>query len=139
MIIDTHTHLFPGKIRKNRETYFSDEPAFQKLYQSPKSRLIGAKEMLASMDAGQVDKSVIFGFPWKDQELFKRHNDYISEVVDVLILLAMGRQRKHSAAFKKADCPESVSWRFIKAALKMLHWPDWNRSWNFAEIGIFPF
>jgi predicted TIM-barrel fold metal-dependent hydrolase len=33
------------------------------------------------MDAGQVDKSVIFGFPWKDQELFKRHNDYISEVV----------------------------------------------------------
>jgi len=81
MIIDTHTHLFPEKIRKNRETYFSDEPAFQKLYQSPKSRLIGAKEMLASMDAGQVDKSVIFGFPWKDEELFKRHNDYISEVV----------------------------------------------------------
>ena len=60
MIIDTHAHLFPEKIRKNRETYFSDEPAFKKLYQSPKSRLIGAGEMLASMDAGQVDKSVIF-------------------------------------------------------------------------------
>jgi predicted TIM-barrel fold metal-dependent hydrolase len=81
MIIDTHTHLFPEKIRKNRETYFPDEPAFQKLYQSPKSKLIGAREMLASMDANQVDKSVIFGFPWKDEGLFKRHNDYISEVV----------------------------------------------------------
>ncbi len=81
MIIDIHTHLFPEKIRKNREAYFSDEPAFQKLYQSPKSKLIGAREMLASMDAGQVDKSVIFGFPWKDEGLFKRHNDYISEVV----------------------------------------------------------
>ena len=81
MIIDFHTHLFPEKIRKNRETYFSAEPAFQNLYQSPKSRLIGAEEMLASMDACQVDKSVIFGFPWKDEGRFKRHNDYISEVV----------------------------------------------------------
>ena len=81
MIIDTHTHLFPKKIRKNREAYFSDEPAFQKLYQSPKSRLIGAREMLASMDAGRVDKCVIFGFPWKNEGFFKRHNDYISEVV----------------------------------------------------------
>jgi uncharacterized protein len=81
MIIDAHTHLFPAKIRKNREAYFSDEPAFKKLYQSPKSKLIGASEMLAAMDAGRVDKSVIFGFPWKNDGLFKRHNDYISEVV----------------------------------------------------------
>ena len=81
MIIDFHTHLFPEKIRKNREAYFSDEPAFQMLYQSPKSRLIGAKELLASMDAGRVDKSVIFGFPWKDEKLFKQHNDYIGKVV----------------------------------------------------------
>ena len=81
MIIDTHTHLFPEKIRKNKEAYFSGEPAFQKLYQSPKSKLIGAREMLASMDASRVDKSVIFGFPWADEGLFKQHNDYISEVV----------------------------------------------------------
>jgi hypothetical protein len=81
MIIDFHTHLFPEKIRKNRETYFSNEPAFQMLYQSPKSRLIGAKELLTAMDAGHVDKSVIFGFPWKDEGRFKQHNDYISEVV----------------------------------------------------------
>jgi predicted TIM-barrel fold metal-dependent hydrolase len=81
MIIDFHTHLFPEKIRKNREAYFSDEPAFQKLYKSSKSRLIGAREMLASMDDGQVDKSVIFGFPWKNERLFQWHNDYISEVV----------------------------------------------------------
>jgi predicted TIM-barrel fold metal-dependent hydrolase len=82
MIIDSHTHLFPPKIRRNRATYFADEPAFQKLYQSPKSRMIGAKEMLAAMDAEQVDKSVIFGFPWKNEALFKQHNDYIAEVVN---------------------------------------------------------
>jgi len=82
MIIDAHTHIFPKKIRKNREKYFPDEPAFKKLYQSPKSRLIGAREMLASMDDSQVDKAVVFGFPWKDSLHFKQHNDYISEVVN---------------------------------------------------------
>ena len=81
MIIDVHTHIFPKDIRTAREKYFSDEPAFKKLYQSPKSRLIGAQEMLALMDDSRVDKSVIFGFPWKDSKLFKIHNDYISKAV----------------------------------------------------------
>jgi predicted TIM-barrel fold metal-dependent hydrolase len=81
-IIDVHTHIFPKPIRDQREAYFSDEPAFKKLYQSPKSRLIGAQEMLAAMDDHQVEKSVIFGFPWKDSQLFKKHNDYIIEVVN---------------------------------------------------------
>jgi predicted TIM-barrel fold metal-dependent hydrolase len=82
MIIDAHTHIFPEKICKNREKYFTDEPAFKKLYQSPKSRLIGAREMLAAMDDSQVDKAVVFGFPWKAPLHFKQHNDYISEVVN---------------------------------------------------------
>jgi predicted TIM-barrel fold metal-dependent hydrolase len=82
MIIDAHTHLFPEEIRKNREKFFPDEPAFEKLYQSPKSRLIGVEEMLASMDENRVDKTVIFGFPWKHSKFFRRHNDFISEVVD---------------------------------------------------------
>ncbi len=81
MIIDFHTHIFPKQIRTRREVYFSDEPAFLELYQSPKSRLVGAAEMLAAMDANQVDKSVIFGFPWKDATRVRRHNDYISEAV----------------------------------------------------------
>jgi hypothetical protein len=81
-IIDVHTHIFPKPIRDQREAYFSGEPAFKKLYQSPKSRLIGAPEMLAAMDDHQVEKSVIFGFPWKDSQLFKKHNDYIIEVVN---------------------------------------------------------
>ena len=81
MIIDVHTHIFPKEIRTAREKYFPDEPAFKKLYQSPKSRLISAQEMLTLMDDSQVDKSVIFGFPWKNPRLFKLHNDYISETV----------------------------------------------------------
>lgn len=81
-IIDVHTHVFPQEIRTRREDYFAKEPAFKKLYQSPKSRLIGAKDMLAAMDENQVEKSVIFGFPWKNESLFKKHNDYISQMVN---------------------------------------------------------
>jgi predicted TIM-barrel fold metal-dependent hydrolase len=81
-IIDVHTHIFPKDIRTRREDYFTREPAFEKLYQSPRSRLIGANDMLAAMDGNQVEQAVIFGFPWKDQSLFQKHNDYIIQVVN---------------------------------------------------------
>ena len=81
MIIDFHTHIFPAHIRAHREKYFPSEPAFELLYQSPKSKLVGSQELLVSMDANQVDKSVVFGFPWKNPETAKKHNDYILDVV----------------------------------------------------------
>jgi predicted TIM-barrel fold metal-dependent hydrolase len=33
------------------------------------------------MDENEVDKSVIFGFPWKNPETFKMHNDHIMAMV----------------------------------------------------------
>jgi uncharacterized protein len=81
MIIDVHTHLFSPEIRENRSRYFPGESAFKLLYDSPKSKLAGAGEMLAMMDAEGVDQSVIFGFPWRNPEVFKRENDYILETV----------------------------------------------------------
>jgi hypothetical protein len=81
MIIDFHTHIFPKAIRENRETYFPSEPAFKLLYDSPKSKLVGAKEIIAAMDEQGVDRSVVFGFPWKDSATFKMQNDYVMEVV----------------------------------------------------------
>jgi predicted TIM-barrel fold metal-dependent hydrolase len=81
MIIDFHTHIFPRNIRQNRENLFPSEPAFQLLYQSAKSRLIGATDLIEAMDKNCVDKSVVFGFPWKKSAVFKPHNDYIMEMV----------------------------------------------------------
>ncbi len=81
MIIDFHTHIFPSEIRQNRKKFFPSEPDFKLLYQSSKSRLAGAIELLNAMDENSVDKSVIFGFPWINSETFKRHNDYILEMV----------------------------------------------------------
>lgn len=81
MVIDFHTHIFPRNIRQHREKFFSAEPAFKMLYQSVKSRLIGAGDLIDAMDENGVEKSVVFGFPWKNSAIFKPHNDYILEMV----------------------------------------------------------
>lgn len=81
MIIDFHTHIFPITIAENRESYFPTEPAFKHLYESPKSKLVDARALIAAMDKNRVDKSVVFGFPWKNADTFKQHNDYIMESV----------------------------------------------------------
>ena len=82
MIIDFHTHIFPRYFRDNREDYFAGESAFRLLYESPKSRLAGREQLLKSMDAEGVHRSIIFGFPWTRSDHFRRHNDYILETVE---------------------------------------------------------
>jgi predicted TIM-barrel fold metal-dependent hydrolase len=81
MIIDIHTHAFPSVVRQTRQRFFHDEPAFELLYASPKAVLAGASETIAMMDAQGVDRSVVFGFPWRSADTFKRNNDYILEAV----------------------------------------------------------
>ncbi len=81
MIIDFHAHIFPEKIRDHREDYLSSEPAFRLLYESPKSELIGVAELIDVMDEQNVDKSVVFGFPWVSSEIFRLNNDYIIDAV----------------------------------------------------------
>ncbi|MCG6892969.1 MAG: amidohydrolase family protein [Desulfobacteraceae bacterium] len=81
MIVDVHTHAFPEEIRRDRERFFPGEPAFQLLYDNPKSRLVGASETVAMMDEAGVDVSVVFGFPWRNEAWFRLNNDYILEAV----------------------------------------------------------
>lgn len=81
MILDFHTHIFPKAIRNNREKYSPSEPAFKLLYRSPQSQLVGVKTLISFMDRQNIDKSVIFGFPWQKSKTFKMHNDYIMESV----------------------------------------------------------
>ena len=81
MIIDAHTHIFPRQVRQNREKFFPSECAFKLLYQSPRARLIGGRELISAMDANRVDRAVVLGFPWTSIELSKTHTDYIMETV----------------------------------------------------------
>ena len=43
--------------------------------------MVGAKDLVDAMDENGVDKSVIFGFPWKTMSTVKQHNDYIMDAV----------------------------------------------------------
>ncbi len=82
MIVDAHTHIFPPAICEQREACFDGEPEFRMLYESPKSRLITAEQLVAKMDEQGVDRSITFGFPWHQPEIFKAHNDYIMDAVN---------------------------------------------------------
>ena len=81
MIIDFHAHVFPQKVRESRIAFFEGEPAFESIYNSSKARLIGFEELISNMDKAGVDKTVIFGFPWENENNYKRNNDYVLEAV----------------------------------------------------------
>jgi len=79
--IDFHTHVFPPAFRQDRSRYFSGEPAFETLYDSPQAKLVGVSELLQHMDETEISKSVIFGFPWQNGDYVRQHNDYVLEAV----------------------------------------------------------
>jgi uncharacterized protein len=81
MILDAHTHLFPEEICRHREDFFADEPAFQALYDSPKSRMVGPEELLAAMAEEGVEASVVSGFPWRQERLWRRQHEVILEAM----------------------------------------------------------
>ena len=77
MIIDVHTHIFPPHIISGRQPFFGNEPEFAILYGPPRSKMAAAEELIQSMDENRIDRSVVFGFPWRNPELLARHNDYV--------------------------------------------------------------
>lgn len=81
MIVDFHVHLFPPEFQQDRARCFVGEPAFEALYKDPGSRMVGTDEVIRSMDENGVDLSVVFGFPWRDPQKIKLHNDYILDAV----------------------------------------------------------
>jgi predicted TIM-barrel fold metal-dependent hydrolase len=81
MIIDSHTHIFPSFFSDKRDRFFHDEPAFELIYRHPESILAGREELIRNMDEEGVDKSVVFGFPWRKGEHVRRHNDYILDSI----------------------------------------------------------
>ena len=82
MIIDFHTHIFPRRIRENREDFLEGEQAFKTLYHSPQARLVGVGDLISAMDEADVQKSLVFGFPWENPDHFRLNNDYVIEAVN---------------------------------------------------------
>ncbi len=77
MIIDVHTHIFPPDILSGRDLFHTGEPEFRLLYGPADSKMASAEMLIQSMDENGIDRSVVFGFPWRTAELLARHNDYV--------------------------------------------------------------
>ena len=81
MIVDFHTHIFPDEVRTARDEFLQRDAWFGVLYENPKNKLASAEDVVASMVAAGVDRTVVFGFPWRDSKLCSWHNDYLIESV----------------------------------------------------------
>lgn len=68
-------------MRANRSDYMEQDAWFATLYADPKHRLASAEDVVASMDAAGVDRTVVMGFPWHKGSTCREHNDYIIEAV----------------------------------------------------------
>ncbi|MFH1136923.1 MAG: amidohydrolase family protein [Pseudomonadota bacterium] len=80
MIIDIHTHIFPPRIRLDRAGAAGpEEEAYRSIYLDPQARMIGARELVATMDEDGVDVAAAFGFPWVNRDTARAHNDYLLE------------------------------------------------------------
>ena len=82
MIIDCHTHIFPGAVRKDRDSFCERDEGFSAIYGNPGAKMIGVEELIASMDEAGVESSVLCGFSWERPDLCHLHNQYLLESAD---------------------------------------------------------
>lgn len=76
-MIDSHTHIFPPEIIKERKKYAEKDSAFGLLYGDPDAKMITSDELVKNMESEGVDVSVACGFPWSDPGLCRVCNDYL--------------------------------------------------------------
>lgn len=93
MIVDAHVHVHRPEVASCRGEFCERDSYFGKLYASAKSKMATAEELIAAMDQGGVDVSVICGFAWRDEGLCGADNDYVMDAIrrypDRLIGLAV--------------------------------------------------
>jgi predicted TIM-barrel fold metal-dependent hydrolase len=80
-IIDAHVHVFPEDIGRDRASWLLRDEWFNSLYQNPKSRLASVEDLIESMDASSIDRSILCGFPWSDNAHCTYHNEYMADSV----------------------------------------------------------
>ena len=81
MLIDIHTHIFPFEMQQNREALVFRDQGFRCIYENEKARMTGSEEIIEMLDRENIDKAVVFGFPWQDIELCQQGNEYVLESV----------------------------------------------------------
>jgi uncharacterized protein len=79
MIIDSHVHILPASMRDAREVLAGLDPWFDVCHRGARS-IVTADELLASMEASGIDRSVCFGWPFADPGHCAEVNDHLIAV-----------------------------------------------------------
>jgi predicted TIM-barrel fold metal-dependent hydrolase len=84
MIVDSHVHILPAAMRDARDRIAELDPWFDVCHRGGRA-ILTADELLASMDATGIDRSLCFGWPFADAAHCAEVNDHL-----------MGVQRAHA-------------------------------------------
>jgi predicted TIM-barrel fold metal-dependent hydrolase len=79
MLVDVHIHLSSPDLVADRGPYLRGEVGLATLYSDPKAKLVGTADLIQELDAAEVDKALVMGFPFTLEDNAKRHNDWILE------------------------------------------------------------
>ena len=66
-------------MQARRQDLIRRDVGFGALYDTEKAKLVSSSETLAMMEKHEVDKAVVFGFPWHDLDRCREGNDYVLE------------------------------------------------------------
>ncbi|MDO5116345.1 MAG: amidohydrolase family protein [Synergistaceae bacterium] len=78
-VIDSHVHIYPDFLRKERDRIAAREPWFELLTSSKVQKWGTAEELVAAMDEAGIERSVATSFAFLDQGLCREMNDYVLE------------------------------------------------------------
>ena len=76
-IIDSHVHVYPEFLRKERDRIAAREPWFELLTSSKVQKWGTAEELVAAMDEAGIESSLVTTFAFRDQGLCREMNDYV--------------------------------------------------------------
>ncbi len=79
MIIDSHVHLFPPAVTRDRETYLGRDLTFRALYADARAKMCDADKLVQTMDVEGIDIAVVVNIGWKDPDAARETNDYLLE------------------------------------------------------------
>lgn len=82
MKIDVHVHILSPDFIKDVEKHKENEPHFKLIHSGPNVKYATAEDVIGDMEKTGVEKTVVFGFPFKDPGLCKEANDYIIESIN---------------------------------------------------------
>jgi len=111
MIIDAHVHLLPKQVQHDRQRFCQSDPAFGSIYGNPKARIVAEEDIIAYLDTSEIDKAIVFGFPWEDHELVARNNDevwsfserYPGRIYPFAVLSTTGGAKAHDEALRTLE------------------------------------